>query len=164
MDYSLSNYDIQNLLNNKCNLVSYSDIKNYKTLNQLLGKYKKCVILYKSANNYGHWTCIYEHKGIIYFFDSYGFVPNAQLKFLPNHLNKELEQDHKHLIKLILDTQKPVEFNEFPLQEFKKGINTCGKWVVFRLKHPSVPIKMFNDLFKNKSYTPDELINKLVKI
>lgn len=163
IDYSLSGQDIVNALDGKCNLVSYPDIKHFKTIDELLGKYKKCVILYLNSANYGHWTCIYEHNGTIYFFDSYGVKPNGQLNWIPNHMNKELKQDHKHLLKLLYDSNKPVEYNEYPLQKLGNGINTCGKWVIFRLKHPFLSVENFKKMFKNKNKSPDELVNSLVK-
>ena len=162
ISYSMSGADIIKELNGKCNLVKYSDIRHFKTLEELLGKYKKCIILYETKQNYGHWTCIYEHNGTVYFFDSYGVIPNGQLKFIPTELNKALEQDHKHLIKLLLDSNKPVEYNEYRLQELKENVNTCGKWVTFRLKYPFVSVEDFGNLFKNKG--GDFLINQLVKI
>lgn len=164
MNYSLSNHDIYNLLDYKCNIIPYEDIINYKNINELLGKYKKCIILYKSSHDFGHWTCIYENKGKIYFFDSYGFKPNAQLKFIPNQLNKSLNQNHDYLLKMLYDTKKPIEFNEYPLQKLDTKINTCGRWVVFRLKHPGISVDDFNKLFINKKKLPDELITKLVSI
>jgi hypothetical protein len=105
---------------------------DFKTINELLGKHKKCVILYLNSVNYGHWTCIYEYNGTIYFFDSYGIKPNGELNWIPNHMNKKLKQDHKHLLKLLYDSKKPIEYNEYPLQKFGQGINTCGKWCVMR--------------------------------
>ena len=79
---SLSGGDILNALDQKCNLVLYSQIHNFNSIEELLGKYKKCVILYHTSENYGHWTALYENKGTIYFFDSYGIIPDNELKFL----------------------------------------------------------------------------------
>lgn len=163
IDYSLSGQDVIDALDGKCNIVSYPDIKKYRNINDLLGKYKKCVILYLNSANYGHWTCIYEYNGTIYFFDSYGVEPNGQLNWLPKNVNKLLKQDHKHLLKLLYNSGKPIEYNEYPLQKFGKGINTCGKWVVFRLKYPFLSVENFRKLFENKNIEPDKLINSLVK-
>jgi hypothetical protein len=163
INYSLSGEDIVNLLDYKCNLVAYPDIRRFNSINELLGKYKKCIILYLNNKNYGHWTCIYEYDGTIFFFDSYGIKPNGQLNWIPNHMNKELKQDHKHLLKLLYDSKKPIEYNEYPLQKFGNGINTCGKWVVFRLKYPFLSVNEFKNLFYNKNIPPDNLVNGLVK-
>lgn len=160
IDYSLSSQDMKDQLENKCNLVTYKEIKNYKTIDELLGKHKKCVILYLSSSNYGHWTCIYEHNGKIFFFDSYGIIPNGQFKFIPKGINKALEQDHNYLLKLLYDSKKPIEYNEYTLQG--KGTSTCGKWVTFRLKYPWLSIEDFKKLFIGKDKDPDYLINKLI--
>lgn len=163
INYSLSGEDIVDLLNGKCNLVAYPDIKKFGSINELLGKYKKCVILYLNSENYGHWTCIYEYKNTIYFFDSYGIKPNGELNWLPNNLNIKLRQNHKKLLWLLYESKKNIEYNEYQLQKFGDGINTCGKWVVFRLKNPHISVEKFKNLFYNKSKSSDEIINNLVK-
>ena len=83
LEKSLSGQDIGNLLNNECNIVPYNEIKNYNNIFDLMGPYRKCAILYLTSANYGHWTCIYEHNNIIYFFDSYGCIPDGQFNFIP---------------------------------------------------------------------------------
>ena len=93
MDKSLSNDEILRYMNNKCNLIQYKDIHKYKSIDELLGKYKKCVILYHTSENYGHWVCMYEYKNIIYFFDSYGFIPDDELNYLHKDLKEELRRN-----------------------------------------------------------------------
>ena len=86
MDKSLSGAEILMALKGDCNLITYDEIPNYSNITELMGKGKKCVLLYKTSENFGHWCCIYEHKGTIYFFDSYGFIPDEQLKFAQKQL------------------------------------------------------------------------------
>tara|TARA_R110001592_G_scaffold166009_2_gene400796 strand:+ start:1500 stop:2009 length:510 start_codon:yes stop_codon:yes gene_type:complete len=162
---SLSGEDILNELNYKCNLVQYRDLKNYDNINDLLGKYKKCVLLYHTKRNYGHWTCLYEHDNIIYFFDSYGIIPDDELKFLHKDLKHELNSQHRHLTKLLYNQNKPVEYNEYQLQERKPNIATCGRWVILRLKYPSISVDDFYNNFKfSKKYiSNDKLICLLIK-
>lgn len=164
MDYSLSGNDIKELLLNKVKIITHGEIKNYNNINNLLGKYKKCVILYRSTPDYGHWTALFKNKHGINFFDSYGNKPDNILKFLPNNLNKDLEQDHINLLKLLYKSREKIYYNEYPLQEFKENINTCGRWVVLRLFLSNLTETEFNNLFKKKNITPDELITKIVKI
>lgn len=158
LEYSLSGEDIGNLLNKQCNIVPYNEIKNFNNIFDLMGPYRKCAILYLTSANYGHWTCIYEHNNTIYFFDSYGCIPDGQFKFIPNKLNKELGQDFSYLVNLMYNSKLPVEYNEYKLQKFKKGINTCGRWCAVRMQYPEVSINDFNKIFKNKSLSPDELV------
>ena len=81
MDKSLSDTDILNYMNGKTNLIQYKEIINYDNIDDLLGQYKKCVLLYHTRENYGHWTCLYKVKNTIYFFDSYGVIPDDEQNY-----------------------------------------------------------------------------------
>ena len=54
---ALSDSDMFRLLNNKCNLVLYPDLHLYKNIDQVLGKYGCCILLFEAKKNYGHWCC-----------------------------------------------------------------------------------------------------------
>lgn len=164
MDYSLSNKEITRLLNNKVKIITHDKIKKYNNINDLLGKNNKCVILYRNSLNYGHWCCLFKNKKGINFFDSYGNKPDEILKFVPNDVNEELKQDHKKLLQLLYKSKYNICFNQYKLQKLEKYINTCGRWVVFRLLNSDLTEDEFKDLFKNRKYSPDELITELVKI
>tara|TARA_R110002126_G_scaffold37309_3_gene112787 strand:+ start:272 stop:775 length:504 start_codon:yes stop_codon:yes gene_type:complete len=166
MDKSLSNDEILRYMNNKCNLIQYKDIHKYKSIDELLGKYKKCVILYHTSENYGHWVCMYEYKNIIYFFDSYGFIPDDELNYLHKDLKEELNSDHRYLTELLYNSKKPVEYNEYQLQSQKKGVNTCGRWCLMRLKYPSISVDDFYNIFNKSSryIENDKLICLLIDI
>ena len=123
---SLSGTEVLDLLDNKCNLVQYSDVHNIKSIDELLGPHKKCVLLYHTSENYGHWCCVYEYNDIIFFFDSYGGVVDSQLKFLPRDLKHELNSNHNYLIKLMYDSGKKVEYNQYEFQSRKMGVILVG--------------------------------------
>ena len=163
---SLSGIEILNLMDNKCNLVQYSDLHNIKSIDELLGPHKKCVLLYHTSTNYGHWCCVWEYNNTIFFFDSYGGVVDTQLKFLPRDLKQELNSNHNYLIKLMYDSGKEVEYNQHDLQSRKLGVNTCGRWCVNRLRFPEISIDDYYQLFKDSSkyMKNDELICYLVPI
>jgi hypothetical protein len=165
LNYSLSGKDILNKLDNKCNIVQYSDIHNFKTIDDLLGRYNKCVILYHTSENYGHWCCIYQYKNTIYFFDSYGFMIDDQLNFLHKDLRDDLNSDFMHLTKLLYNSKKKIEYNEYQLQARLPNVNTCGRWVICRLLYPQISIDDFYKIFKDASkyIDIDELICKLIK-
>jgi hypothetical protein len=166
MDFSLSINDISKLLDGKVNMITYKEVSGYKTLDDLLGKYKRCVILYLTSKNYGHFTCIFEHKGKISFFDSYGFIPDDELKFIPNDLKKELRSNHRYLTELLYKSDKPVDYSQYQLQSKSPKITTCGRHVVSRLRHMDVNTDDYANIFlKAKKYMPiDELIVKLVPL
>tara|TARA_Y100000310_G_scaffold342068_1_gene443596 strand:- start:3643 stop:4131 length:489 start_codon:yes stop_codon:yes gene_type:complete len=160
MDKSLTGYNI--LSNVECNILKYSDIKNYNDIDDLLHN-DKCIILYETKHNSGHWTCIYKHNKTIYFFDPYGNNFTEQTKFIPKYINTKLKQEHNKLIKLLYNSPYKVEYNEHQLQKYQKGVNTCGRWCIIRLQYPELSIKEFNKLFKNKKLSPDDIILKLTK-
>jgi len=163
---SLSGTEVLMLLNNKCNLVQYADVHKTKSIDELLGPYKKCVLLYHTSENYGHWCCVYEYNGIIFFFDSYGSIPDTQLNFLPKDLKTELNSNHNYLIRLMYNSGKKVEYNQYQFQSREPSVTTCGRWCVNRLRFPEISINDYHDIFKQSSrYMPnDELICYLVPI
>ncbi len=161
MNIPLSNKDIDKALNGEVNIIAYPNIYKYKNLNELLGKYKKCVLLYMTSSNFGHWTCIYENKGKIYFFDSYGFMPDEQFKFIPRKLNEKLKQDYKHLTNLLIKSNKKVEYNNHQLQSDADEIATCGRWVIERLRNVEIPVNKFAKLFIGRGIEPDKIIYEL---
>jgi hypothetical protein len=163
---SLSGADILNALNGKCNLVLYEQIHTFNSIDDLLGKYKKCVILYHTSENYGHWTCLYEYKDTIYFFDSYGIIPDDELIFLHKDLKEDLNSDHRYLTELLYNSNKKIEYNEYQLQERTPNVATCGRWVINRLRFPEISIDNYYKIFKDASkyMNMDKLICYLVKI
>ena len=72
----------------------------------------------------------------------------------------------KYLTKLLYKSNKRVEYNEHQFQRRVDGVNTCGRWVINRLKYPEISIKNYNKLFREASRVIDldELICDLVKI
>ena len=163
---SLSSTEILKLLDNKCNLVLYSDVHKIPTIDVLLGPHRKCVLLYQTSHNYGHWCCVWEHNNTIFFFDSYGSMPDSQLKFVPPDLKKELNSNHNYLIRLLYNSGKKVEFNQYQFQKREPDVSTCGRHCIARLRFPEISIDDYHDIFKdaNKYIENDELICLLVPL
>jgi hypothetical protein len=101
---SLSGSEVLKLLDNKANLFSYSQLHTINSIDELLGQYKKCVLLYHTSPTYGHYCCVWENNNTIFFFDSYGASVDTQLKFLPTHLKEELNSNHNYLIRLMFNS------------------------------------------------------------
>lgn len=163
---SLSSTEILDLLNHKCNLVQYSDIHKIQTIEELLGPHKKCVLLYQTSANYGHWCCVWEYNNIIFFYDSYGSKPDTQLNFVPPDLKDELNSNHNYLIRLMYNSGKKVEFNQYKFQSREPDVATCGRWCVNRLRFPEISIEDYHDIFKQSGryINNDELIVYLVPL
>lgn len=158
MEYSLSGTDITDRVD--CNLFKLSEIKRFKTIDELL-KNNRCVLLFENKLNVGHWVCLYKHNNTLYFFDSYGNNMKGVGDFVPKHIDKALKQDFRDLVKLMYNSPYNVEYNHYSLQKDKFGVNTCGRWCIIRLKYIEMSIDDFNNAFKRKSLPPDEIIVKL---
>jgi hypothetical protein len=160
---SLSNEDILKLVNDKANLVSYTNIHKYKTLDQLLGKWGACVILYELKKLYGHWCCIFKlDNNTIEFFDPYSLMADRQLNFINKEYRLESNQNYPYLTRLMLDSPYVLTYNQYPFQEYKKGINSCGRWVAIRLLFRLMSLDQFIKLFgKKRRYKPDFYVTLL---
>lgn len=155
MDQALSGLDMA--LATGAKVITYDQLSQYK-LEDLL---PKCVLLYKTEKNRGHWCCIYENGNTITFFDSYGFIIDSQLNFVSPMLSKKLNGKHKRLLKMLYESKRPIEYNQYQLQGFSPHIQTCGRWVIVRLEYPSVSVDDFYKAF-TKYGNPDETIVLLV--
>ena len=139
------------------------DLKRYKKVPVLLyrelAKYKdikdigKCFILLypgKTDPCNGHWTAIINRGGVIEHFDPYAYSVDDELNF------SNLKYP-KLLTELLLRSKgiRRVECNKLPLQERKKGINTCGRWALIRCMMADMPLSKFTELFKRQPMSPD---------
>lgn len=158
MDISLSDEVIKRL-SPDINIVLYSELSNM-TPAQVLKK-MPLVILYQVTKNTGHWTLLHKTPEGIEFFDSYGYQPDKQF----NHIS--YQQPH-YIAKLLLTLHKSgynINYNEYPFQESKPGINTCGRHVLIRHMYSHLPIKKYkeklDELCKRNNINYDKLMVKL---
>lgn len=164
MSKSLSNDEILKLLGGKANLLGYSDVHKYQTLDELLGPHQCCVVLYEAKKNYGHWCCIFRRGNVCEFFDPYGNYPDTILETIDKKFRQQSNQNYPYLCKLMIDSPYTLTYNEHNFQEYKRNINTCGRWVVCRLLFKHLPLKEFYKLFKkNRDYKPDLYATILTK-
>jgi hypothetical protein len=172
----LSNDDIKKYLKN-INIVNYSDLGNYQSINELLPKKMDAVVLFVKTTSHssGHWCAILRNKNNIYYFDSYGLRVDKNLLFQKSkYIRKQLNQNIPHLSYLLNNALKDgfkVGFNEVKFQNDSKGFGaaTCGRWVVYRiLKHlegytPLQFKKHIENLVEKYELAPDFIITKLIK-
>lgn len=161
--YSLSNYDVYHLLDEKCRVMSYDDLVKFKKLDDALGNYRAFVLLYLTTANYGHWTLcfMYPDDRTVEFFDSYGYFPDDEMSFIPKDIQKEYKENFPYLCKLLLNSGYKVVYNNHKLQSKKEGVNTCGRHVVSRLMYRDIPIDNYVKLINNSGYTPDEFVTRI---
>ncbi len=169
MDYSLSDKNIIKAFGNKVKIVTYKDIYNYETIDELLDPYGVVVILYEVKPNSGHWTILFKRNDdIIEFFDSYGAVIDSELKFIKEKYRDQLKENHTYLSYLVYKSPYELDYNPYKFQKYKNNINTCGRWVILRYALREFDIDEFYKIMKQlkrknkKSY--DELVTIIVEI
>jgi hypothetical protein len=160
MDYSLSDSDMRKWLP-YANIMTYTQLAEAfaagLSIYDLMGPGKTLVLLYLTKANHGHWTCVFErHNGGIECFDSFGFIPDDQLTFVPKDFKKESMQNHTYLLRMLAATGRPIHYNKDPLQAMSHKINTCGRHVICRIALRKMHIDDYVEIFKGS--TPDEVV------
>lgn len=158
MNYSLSDQDILNALDDKCNIIRYGDMQHVTHIDQLLRGFNCCVILYEEEPYIGHWCVInLNNKNELEFFDSYGMKPDRYLYDLEKNERHKLDA-LPYLSKLLLNSPYKLKYNEIQLQSKENDINTCGRWAILRSIFYDVDLYDFCNFFLNDpDFTPDEL-------
>ena len=159
---SLTDTDLHR--NGISNIVSYSDLENLSSINQLPLQ-EGLILLYQLEDeNTGHWTSLFRNSdGLVEYFDPYGKKPDHWLFKMKSYNN-----EYPYLTQLLLqeqkDTDQPVVYNEVAFQKNGSDISTCGRWCILRLKYKNLPLDMFQKCFGfNKiSLTSDELVSLII--
>ena len=151
-------------------ILKYSELNNYKTLDEIIPKDKDFFfLLYENSPNRGHWTVVSKNNKEAEYFDSYGGAPDNPLNWNNKETNKELEQDKKKLTSLFNHSNLKVIFNPIKYQEEGDDISTCGRHCVFRIKNmkEGKNLHEYYELMKklkdtnNKTY--DEIVASFIK-
>lgn len=164
MDYSLSAEDIQKYLR-KTKIIPYGEIQRYRTAADLVYPFNECVILYKTADNYGHWTGLIKNKYGYEFFDPYGVMLDDELDYpVQDEDEEEFKwrhgQDYRYLTKLLSEVPQTVSYNHHNFQKFKRpdGVRpaTCGRHTILRLLNKNKSLEQYaKELDQTISLNPD---------
>jgi len=155
--------ELISLMNNTCDITPYSRIKEYRNVDDMLGKYKQTIILYEYEPKSGHWVVLYRNKrNKLCFYDSLGNKVdelNKDInKFRSNVGLSLVNNDLKNLIGF-----EKVNNNTTEIQEDSDDVNTCGCYSVARLLLKDLDNKQFNTLFKNgNEYSPDYFVRYFI--
>ncbi len=157
MSKAFSDQDILKPIDNTANLVTYKELVRYRSLNELLGKHRACVILYDiNQDSVGHWTVLIEHyNGELEFFDPYATAVDDWLQ--KAHPSKR-QKYHNHLTRLIYEDGRDIIYNDKVVQQMKDGINTCGRHVLCRLLLRDIAVDDYINIITTSKYKPDELV------
>lgn len=163
----LSDKDILNLLNNRVNIEVYPNLHKYQNIDELLGPYEACVILFESKPNYGHWCCVFKiNDDLIEFFNPYGSIkngfPDDCLLHIPTNFRKESHQYVPYLSLLLLNSPYELSYNEYELQQHNNNIKTCGRHCVVRLWNKNLTLDEYIDNLnrdcENENLNYDQLV------
>lgn len=167
----LSDSQIYDLLEGNVNIVTYEDIHKYSSVEDLLGGFDQCIILFCTHKNYGHWTTLFINPtdGKLNFFNSYGDLkskyegyPDAPLKLIDKKYRKDSYQDYPYLSELMINSDYELEYNPYDFQKLSNRIKTCGYWCVLRLYCKKMNDVKFNNFVmencNNLKITPDDFV------
>jgi hypothetical protein len=169
LDYALSSSDIMDKMNNQTKIIQYGDLSKYSSIDEVFCPFKYVFILYCTKPQEGHWTVLLRlPNNDIEFFDSYGSDDvDSELSFIPMDYRKHSNQLHKTLSKLLKDSPYRIHYNDHPMQQFKRGINTCGRHCLVRCFNSD---KNIDDYYKAVKYnarkdkiSDDQLITNLTQ-
>jgi len=156
MDVPMSSEDMQRWLPGTPVLV-YSDLAQYKTIDDALGARKQMVFLYLTSKMYGHWVCVFRRGKTVHVFDSLGYVPDDELSFIPEHFRRVSNQQRPHLSYLLDSSPYRIEYNEWALQKDSPKIATCGRHCIVRLAFKSLDCNAYARMLV-ASGNPDQLV------
>lgn len=109
--------------------IQYNQLADYRDIQQLFENHKYVVILLQiekpNAPKVGHWIGLLNLGDHVEHFDPYGL-----------DVDEELALTHeKEYLKTILGTvQTRLVNNQVRLQQFREHVNTCGRWVIARIR------------------------------
>jgi len=168
MNYSLSDQDILRI-NPRTHVYLYSDIKKFKNIDQLLYPYDSAVILYEwkrdKNGSVGHYVTINRlNNGVIEYMDSYGCQIDRPLKQLKNSsesFKRWTNQDKQYLLRLLINSNSPVSYNQYQLQSTDDGISTCGRYAVLRGLYKNLSLEDFIGMLQKVHPNPDKAVTML---
>jgi len=139
LGYMINDSDFSKYLNpdSSSKLLKYSDLANYQIIYDLIPNENDYgIFLIESQKNIGHFCSLLRYNDTWEWWDSYGVRPDGELQFIPANVKRELGESQHHLTRLINTTNRgeKVIYNHKKFQTLRDGINTCGKWVIARIK------------------------------
>jgi len=119
-------------------IIKYSDLKNYATIEDLLPKDGDCkIILIEDKYNSGHWVCVLRHGKNIEYFNSYGAKWDTDWKFVNKMMRTILGENTNEMTRLMDKAEKDgwtVLWNKKKYQKLGGNIQTCGRHCIMRIE------------------------------
>jgi hypothetical protein len=150
-DIALSDKAILDLLDGHVNIVLYPNLYKYSNIDEVLGPYEACILLYEAKPKYGHWCALIKiDNNTIEFFDPYGTAstggwPDDNLNMIPPDFAKLTNQETPYLSLLMMRSPYNLSYNEFQFQKRIKDVRTCGRHCVFRVMNKDMSLYEYKD-------------------
>ena len=100
---------------------------------------------------------------MIEFFDSYGLLVDDEQDYVDDEYKEQLKENYRYLTQLIYESPYELEYNPHTFQKAKSGVNTCGRWVVYRYRHKNMHIDDFYKALKGTK-NKDQLMVRMVPV
>lgn len=167
---ALSDKDILYLTENKCNVMTYSELLNYKTLDQALGEHGALCVLYETSANFGHWVAVIKiNDNLIEQFDPLSSKPDRQFKYISDEYKK-----NPYLSHLMKESPYKLSYNQYKFQKNIKHVNTCGRHCAMRIILKKYSLEQYKKIMttippfindkNHKKYDPDFLVTLYTEI
>ena len=161
MSRGTTTMDLRHMLDNdrKIKILTYTDLMGYKDIESVLHPENRMILLYETSRGVGHWVCLFKdenHKNTLQMFDSYGFLPDSQLDFVPKEFKKDFYHNRKKLLQMLIKSNLNIRYNQHQLQA--PNTATCGRWCVMRLRLSHLTEDEFYKTFTGKGVIPDFLV------
>lgn len=99
-------------------------------IRRFLDEYGALGILYEEEPHSGHWVVLTRRgPDHLEFLDSYGLAPDAELEYADYSGSQACG---RQLLRMSLSQWPTVEYLGTPVQQWKRGVNTCGRYCLAR--------------------------------
>jgi len=163
----LTGVEETDLLKGKATMKLYSQLVGVRDIVSFLQPLNKVALFFPVGNNAstpGHWLAVWydPQSRTIHHFDSYGFGPEAELRYSHNTdvqeqlLNKLYQQAQQQGYNLV--------WNKTAFQQMGDNVNTCGRHVVVRLLFSYLSEDQYTQLLTGQKMSPDDLVTLMTLI
>lgn len=167
IDYPLSNTEIEQITNGEVPVMTYKDLYNYGSINELLNNFDSVILLYEKQPDSGHYVLLSSKNNSIEHFDPLGMQIDDEFNYIDDAFRQQYYDQGKYLSNLLLNTPQKLEYNDHHLQKNSAGVSTCGRWCLMKDLLSVLNVDQFNHVFEQlkKKYkkNKDELVTIITK-
>lgn len=180
IDDPMSDYDIRLYLGKNAKIITYDELKNYKTIDDIMPNHKDFVVILfrEDTEGHNHWIGMTKDKSknAVYHFCSYGSYPDEYLfTWINCKMRKKLGEDRAYMTDLLNSCVYDVFYNDikYQLMEYKgdDNIATCGRHLtnfIINFIDNGMDLKKYYEymrgLQQKQKKTYDAIVSELVDV